>query len=148
MLAPDEPLDPPFDDQPYAALVWATVPTTDARKQRIADALIASGCRYVVCGGVEPDSWEEAADAAYLAQDLSEAEFAERHVTTTSHRGETEGEVAFFFVHCAFIEGDDFASCLVLLIGADDRVQARLTAAVRAEASGPVASRNDRRPKG
>lgn len=133
VLAPDEPLDPPFGDEPYPALVWAAVPTTDAQKQRIADVLIASGCRYVVCGGVESGRWEEAADLAFVAQNLSEAEFDERHVMTTSHRGE-EDEVAFFFVHNTCFGEHDFTRYLMLMIGADEGAQARLAAAVRAEA--------------
>jgi hypothetical protein len=133
VLAPGEALTSPFDGEPYAALVWATTRRTPAaQKQRIATALIATGCRYVVCGGAESESWEEAVDDAYLAQDLPEPVPDELFVMTSSHRGEPEDEVAHFFVHATGMHRD-FARYLVLLIGADDGVQARLTAAVREE---------------
>jgi hypothetical protein len=132
-LAPGEEFAPPFDGEPYAALVWATTRRMPAtQKQRIATALIASGCRYVVCGGAESESWEEAADDAYLAQDLPEPVPDEQFVMTSSHPREPEDEVAHFFVHATGMHRD-FARYLVLLIGADDGVRARLTAAVREE---------------
>lgn len=136
VLPPDEVPDPPFDGERYPVLVWATRPTTDVQKQRIARALIASGCRYVVCGGVESDAWEDAADRAYLEQDLLEPVPDDRFVMTTSHHGEPEDEVAHFFVHNTCFGDHDFTRYLVLLIGADDGVQTRLAAAVRAVVEG------------
>lgn len=133
VIAPDEPLDPPFDGHLYPALIWATQPTSDAQKRRITDALIAGGCRYVVCGGVEANAWEDAADDAYLAQELPEPVPDEHFVMTTSHRGEPEDEVAHFFVHNTSFGAHNFTRYLVLIIGADDDVPARLTEAVRAE---------------
>lgn len=132
VLAPGEAFASPFDGEPYAALVWATRRVPAAQKQRIATALIASGCRYVVCGGVESESWEEAADDAYLAQDLPEPVPDELFVMTSSHSREPEDDVAHFFVHATGMHRD-FARYLVLLIGAEDGVRTRLTAAVREE---------------
>lgn len=137
VLAPDEALGSPFDGEPYPVLVWATRPASDAEKRRIADALIASGCRYVVCGGVECREWEHAADRAYIEQDLPEPVPDERFVMTTSHRGEPEDDVAFFFVNNTCFGDHDFARYLVLLVGEDDGVRQRLTAAIREHAAGP-----------
>jgi hypothetical protein len=134
VLAPGEPLGSPFGGEPYPALVWATQPTSGEQRQRIADALIASGCRYVVCGGVESDAWEDAADCAYIGQDLPEPVPNALFVMTTSHRDESESEVAHFFVRDTSFGGHDFMRYLVLMIGMDEDVQARLAAAVRAEA--------------
>jgi hypothetical protein len=119
---------PPFAGEPYGALVWATRPTTNAQKQRIAHALIAGGCRYVVCGGAQSEAWEEAADDAYLLLDLPEAEL----VMTSSHRNEPPDEVAFFLVSVAHMHRD-FSRYLVLVVGPDEPVQERLTEAVREE---------------
>jgi hypothetical protein len=136
VLIADEVPDPPFDGEPYPVLVWATRPTTDARKQCIAQALIASGCRYVVCGGVESGTWEDAADDAYLQQDLPDPVPDDRFVMTTSHPGQPEDEVAHFFVRATALHRE-FSRYLVLLIGADDPVQARLTAAIRVVVAEP-----------
>lgn len=108
VLAPVEPLDPPFDGEPYPALVWATVSTADAQKFRIARALIASACRYLVCDGVENRQWQDAADHAYKEQELDEPVPDELFVVTASHGTKPEDEVAFFFVHNTSLEGARF----------------------------------------
>jgi hypothetical protein len=131
-MEPDEELGSPFDGA-YPALVWATRPTSAAQKRRLAEALIATGCRYVVCGGVECPAWEHAADLAYIQQDLPEPIADERFVMTTSHRGEPEGEVAFFFANNTNFDAHDFTRYLVLLIGDDPLTRERLIAAVREE---------------
>jgi hypothetical protein len=128
-LEPRDELPPPFDGEPYAALVWATRPTSDAQKQRIAHALIESGCGYVVCGGAQSEAWEEAADDAYLLQERPEDDM----VMTSSHRGEPPDEVVFFLANGTRMHRD-FARYLVLVVGPDEPVQERLTEAVREEA--------------
>lgn len=90
---------------------------------------------------MECQAWEDAADDAYTGQDLPEPVPDERFVMTTSHPGEAEGDVLFFFVHNTHFATYDFARYLVLIIGADDGLQARLTESVRAEAGpNPLAS--------
>ncbi|WP_420129964.1 DUF7684 family protein [Longimicrobium sp.] len=127
-MEPADALPPLFGDEPFAALVWATRPTSNAQKQRITHALIAGGCRYVVCGGAETDAWEEAADDAYLVLDLPDDDV----VMTSSHRGEPPDEVVFFLVHSARTDRD-FARCLLLVVGADAPVEERLSECVREE---------------
>lgn len=128
-LEPGDELSPPFEGEPYAALVWATRPTSEAQKQRITHALIASGCRYVVCGGAQSEAWEEAADDAYLVADLPQDDV----VMTSSHRGEPPDEVVFFFANNTRLHGE-YTRYLVLVVGPDEPVQERLTEAVREEA--------------
>ena len=130
---PDDALPPPFDGEPYAVLVWATRPTYDAQKERIAHALLGGGCVYAVCGGAESDAWEEAVDDAWLARYVAEPGAEERSVITTSHRGEPPDEVAAFLVHATGFGEHDFSRYLVLLVGPDERVQDRLIEAVRDE---------------
>jgi len=137
VLGPDEALGSPFGGEPYPALVWATRPAPDAEKRRLADALIATGCRYVVCGGVECWQWEHAADRAFIEQDLPEPQADERFVMTTSHRGEPEDDVAFFFVQNTCFGDHDFARYLVLLVGDHAPTRERLIAAIREHAAGP-----------
>jgi hypothetical protein len=127
-MDPADHLPPPSDGEPYAALVWATRPTTDAQKQRIAHALIASGCRYAVCGGAQSEAWEEAADDAYLTQD----DLPDPVVMTSSHRGEPPDEVAFYLANNTRLH-HEFSRYLVLLVGPDGPAQDRLIEAVRAE---------------
>ena len=133
VMQPGEELGSPFGGEPYPALVWATGRTTAAQKHRLCTELIASGCRYVVCGGRECGAWEEAADEAYVAQDLSDAELAEQHVMTSSHEREPADEVAFFFANHTRLGPHDFRRHLVLVIGDDPRARAALVASLREE---------------
>ena len=132
VMQPDEALGDPFDGQIYAALVWATRPTTPARKHRLCAALIASGCRYVVCGGRESVAWEEAVDEAFVAQDLPDTDIDENLVMTSSHKRESMDDVAFFFTRCTTFGPHDFKQFLVLMIGADARIQGELVSTVQA----------------
>ncbi len=94
---------------------------------------IATGCRYVVCGGVESEAWEDAADDAYLAEDSPEPVSDELFVMTTSHPGEPADEAAFFFVHNTRFGDHDFAHHPVLMVGEDAAMRGRLVAAIRGE---------------
>lgn len=136
VLVPGEALDIPSDGDPYPALVWATRGTTVGQKHRLCAALIASNCRYVMCGGRESAAWEEAADEAFTAQDLTDAEFRERMVITTSYPGYPPDEVAFDFVHITNFGEHDFTRYLVLMIGEDDRVRQQLVAEIRGQVAG------------
>lgn len=135
-VQPGEALGSPFGGEPYPALVWATGRTTASQKGRLCAELIASGCRYAVFGGRECAAWEEAADEAFVAQDLSDEELAERHVTTTSHEREPADDVAFFFANNLMFGPGDFRRHLVLVIGDDPRPRAELVASLREETEG------------
>lgn len=132
-MEPGEALEVPFGGEPYAALVWSARRTTDAQKARITQALIASGCGYVVCGGAESERWEDAADEAYLDQNLPHPVPDDRFVMTTSHPGEPPDEVVFFLTNATRLHRE-FARYLVLLVGDDDAVRQRLIDIVRHEA--------------
>jgi 2-polyprenyl-6-methoxyphenol hydroxylase-like FAD-dependent oxidoreductase len=133
-LQPGEALDPPFGGAPYPALVWGTDRTTAEQKDRLCTSLIATGCRWVVCAGRESVAWEEAADEAFTTQDLTDDEFRERMVMTSSHQGYTPDEVAFDFVHITGFGSHDFTRYLVLLIGDDAHVREQLVSSIRGEA--------------
>lgn len=129
VLTPDERLGIPFGGAPYPAMVWSMGLTTATQKHQLCADLIGTGCRYLVCGGVECRAWEDAADEE---RDLAESVGLD-FVMTTSHRGEPEDEVAFFFVHLTNSDQHEFTRYLIVLVGSDDPVKARLTAAVREE---------------
>ena len=134
VMAPGEPLGTAFDGDAYPALVWAAVRTTATQKHRLCAELIATGCRYVVCGGLQSAAWEEAADDAFAAQDLPDEEFEAGHVMTSSHEYEPPEEVAFFFFHNTRFGGHDFTRYLILMIGEDAGIRERLVSAIREEA--------------
>lgn len=132
VLAPGETVDPPFDDEPYAVLLWATEPTSFDQKYALVSSLVAGGCRFIACGGWESAAWEDAADEAATAPDRPDPVAPLGHVTTTSHDGEPPDEVAAFLAHSSHAGPHRLAKCLVLVIGDDARVREQLVAALRA----------------
>lgn len=131
VLAPGDGLDPPFDGDPYPALVWAVSRTTDAQKERLCTDLISSGCRYVVCGGVASELWEEAADEVAVAQDRMDIDSQAEFVMSTSRTREPIDEAAYFLVRCTNFAHHDFTRYIVLLVGGDARVREQLIASIR-----------------
>lgn len=134
VMAPGESLGAAFEGDAYPALVWAAGRTTPAQKHRLCAELIATGCRYVVCGGRECAAWEEAADDAFAAQDLPDEDFEAGHVMTSSHEYEPPDDVAFYFVNSTNFGGHDFTRYLVLMIGENAVARERLVSAIREEA--------------
>jgi hypothetical protein len=127
---------PPFGARPYVCLIWdADGALALAERQAVADAIIASNCRYVVCGGAQCEAWHDAMDEAFLAQNLEGEEYEERFVMTSWHAGEPVDEVAFFFVHCTVAEDEPDTKFLVLQVGGAWDTTERLQAAIRAEAT-------------
>ncbi len=126
----------PFGSQPYVCLVWDADGALGAvERQRLADAVINSNCRYVVCGGMHCEAWHDAMDEAFLALDLEGEDYEERFVMTSWHADEPEGEVASFFVHSTASDDEPFTKYLVLQVGGGWEAMQRLKAAVREEAS-------------
>lgn len=133
VLAPGEPLGAAFDGDAYPALVWAAARTTATQKHRLCAELIATGCRYVVCGGRESAAWEEAADDAFAAQDLPDEDFEAGQLMTSSHEYEPPDDVAFFFFHNTSFGHHDFTRYLILVIGEHAGIREQLVAAIREE---------------
>ena len=119
-LEPPYRLSLPFPMGPYVCLLWANVPNVPAdQRRRLCTELIASGCRYLVCGGHECEAWHDTADDAYLAVDPSGVS-PDVHVMTTWHEGEPLKDVVFFFLNCAD-DGLSHRRHLILQIGHDPR---------------------------
>lgn len=121
-LAAHENLIPPFSGEEYVGVVWAADGTFDeAARIKVVGALIDSGCRYIVCGGVDCEEWHDDADVAFAnleATSDSEVPF----VMTTWHRNESMEDVVFFATYCTNFDDHDFKFLLVLVVGeASDR---------------------------
>ena len=134
VMHPGEDFPDPFAGTPYPALVWATVPVRDEDRHRIAAALVATHCRYAVCGGVDCEMWHDAVDWAAIEQDLLAEEPEAPPIMTTWHQDESEDDVAHFFAHATTAGAHEFGSCLVLLIGPDEQTEKLLAERVTAHA--------------
>jgi|GEM_PF-803249 len=130
--------EPPFAGDPFPCLLWDTEGHRRPQElKELSTALIASNCRYGVCGGVDCERWHDALDAAYLAQNIPESEAEARFVMTTWHTEKPFDDVAFFFVHNTNFDEHDFKQFLVLQLGSDWVTEQGLCEAVREHASTP-----------
>ena len=117
-----EPVDS-FAGEVYVCVLWATENGfSQAERRELATRLMQSGCRYLVCGGIDCEQWHDEADLAWVCLGL-DAPAAIPTVMTTWHTGETEEEVISFAFNDTGFGGDAFTRFLVLVIGQD---QARL----------------------
>ena len=131
VTAPSE-FSPPFGTQPFVCLVWDAEGTwNEVERSRLANAIIASNCRYVVCGGTHCEAWHDAMDKAFLDLELKEEEYEEHFVMTTWHTDEPESEVAMFFVHCTASDEEPFTKYLVLQVGGGWDTMQRLKGGVQ-----------------
>lgn len=111
---------PPFAGSPFACLVWDHEGRfADAGRFAVAEALLAAGCRYAVCGGERCEAWHDAVDEVWLAQHFDDADDAQHasQIMTTWHDGESADAVARFFVRDTGFEDHGFRRYLVLHIG-------------------------------
>jgi len=110
----------PTSNAAFPCLIWDHEGRfTEADRSSVAEALLDAGCQYAVCAGRDSDAWENAVDMEFVARHLgdTEAERDRAHVMTTSHEGESEDEVAFFFVKCTNFDQHEFTDYLVLHVG-------------------------------
>jgi hypothetical protein len=98
----------------------------------VATALIKSGCRYIVCGGVKCEQWHDEADLAWVMLDLeSGPDNGMPLVMTTWHPDESEEEVVDFALNSTNFEECEFRCCLVLIAGDDPAVHERICGLVK-----------------
>lgn len=128
-----EDFRPPFPDHPYACLLWDATGAADAdARDRVARALVESGCVYAVCGGEACEAWHDAVDEALSVLQAEGRVPEERMVVTTWHQGESPREVAEFFVLAAAAPEGEVRHHLLLQVGQDERRGDELRAAVLA----------------
>jgi len=119
LTAPDD-LAIPFVGENFVAVIWAADGEAgDTDRTTIVEKLIESGCRYIVCGGVNCEQWHDDADLVWVNMDVhsdpsrSETPF----VMTTWHTGESADEVAVFAADCTNFDEHDFRNYVVLIVG-------------------------------
>lgn len=96
----------PFGTKDFALLLFVGDEAVTAEEQAvISDAVVACGCRYAVCAGVDCSSWDTAIDLAYIATDPDFSPDDSAFVMTTWHEDESIEEIAEFLVFSATYEG-------------------------------------------
>jgi hypothetical protein len=128
---------PTWNGAAYACLIWDSHGgATESERTVVAEALLDSGCRYVVCGGLDCEAWHDSVDDAYLVSIIGLAEVAIEPmlVMTTWHTNESEEDVVFFFVHNTDFLDVQMKYMVLVHIGDVPRTCDRLQVAIGREA--------------
>jgi len=131
-LPAPEAFESPFGGKPYYLLLWEGRGGW-LREEYFAlgGSIIATNCRFAVCGGEQCSDWDDAIDyAAVFARIDGGIELP--IVMTSWHERESVEEVVEFFLHSTRSADRDFNLFLVLTIAAGEEVAAALKSAITA----------------
>ena len=122
----------PFAACPYPVLIWDGLGGwSEHERSGLLHAVLDTDCRYAVCGGVGCEQWHDDLDQVFIMRYLDDESARESHfLMTTWHTGQSPEEVAFYFAHSADSERDDFTRFLIVHVGTDAGLAARLEAAL------------------
>jgi hypothetical protein len=126
-----------MEGEPFPCLVWDHKGGASPEgKMAFARQVMAAGCRYAVCAGLECEEWHDAFDFAFVQDHLDEPEEKqdEQFVMTTWHANQSVDEVAMFFVWNTDFDKHEFDRYLVLHLGTG-RAERAVDEAVRRHAS-------------
>jgi len=123
----------PLEGRVFSALLLVVDPTiTPEERARLAEQLVAQGCRYAVCAGFECSLWDDAIDMASV---MAETDGTPQHgfVMTTWHDDEPLEEVVEFFQKWALIDNEQPVHRIAMLLGEDEARRAELLARLEAQ---------------
>ena len=126
----------PFAGMQFACLLWNHNVERDVEAATaLLGSLIDSGCRYLVCGGLDCEWWHDLADELFVGKylDATDEERERNHVMTTWHAQESPADVAFFFAFNTSFDDITFDRFLVLHLGDGPGIDA-VDGAVQAQA--------------
>jgi hypothetical protein len=129
--------DAPFIGLQFACLLWNhSVKRDVGAASALLGSLIDSGCRYLVCAGLDCQWWHDLADELLVGEylDATDEERERNHVMTTWHAQESPDDVAFFFAFNTSFDDVAFVRFLVLHLGNGPDIDA-VDRAVQAQAS-------------
>ena len=122
----------PFAGKAFVCLLWsASTSVEPGDRAAIADALVAAGCLYAVCGGLECEAWHDAVDEACRVRSGHGVVPDEKLVMTTWHRNEPPEDVVDFFLTSTDFGSHEFSNYLVLVVGRDESMGSHLRELVR-----------------
>lgn len=127
-------LEKPFDTSsievkiPFACLLYSNQDNvTHDEMMSVANWLVSSGCRYVVCAGLNCSEWHDTIDTADIIRDPS----TQNLIMTTWHENETIENVVWFSLNLTNFEDMAFENYLVLLIGDSKTIEEKIQKAIK-----------------
>jgi len=117
-------LEIPFGGEDFVCVLFANDPSVTPEEQYSQSReLVAAGCKFALCAGINASSWHDAIDDAYLATDENYSPPDETMIMTTWHENESLAEVMWVALHCTDFDDHHFRKLLVLLVGPDSKVE-------------------------
>jgi len=112
------------------ALFVADPAISESERMASARELVAAGCRYACCAGLDCSKWHDSIDMAYLETDPNLAPPEETFVMTTWHEKDSVADVLAFALDLTDFDDHQFEHVLVLMLGDDPRLLAEIERAV------------------
>jgi hypothetical protein len=129
--APPYRISSPAPGTPFVcALFVADAGIDDEERMALSRQLVAAGCRYAVCAGIECSRWDDSIDFAYLETDANFDPPDETFVMTTWHEEASVAEVLEFALLHTNFGGHEFKHLLVLVLGEDAVLLAKIRSAL------------------
>jgi hypothetical protein len=117
---------------PFGCLLWDGRPASSpSDPSRLTRDLISAGCETLACAGLGAEAWHDGADEEVAV--LNATSRSNLFVMTTWHTDESIPEVALYFTAQANVDDRAIPNHLVLYLGTDDIVAARLASAIHSE---------------
>jgi hypothetical protein len=111
----------PVAGEVFAALLLVVDRDVTGEEQAaVAASLVAQGCRYAVCAGLNSSSWDDALDEAAVMADIDGTP-SWGFMMTTWHENEPLEDVAAFFLEQALIDDAEPIHRLAILVGNDEK---------------------------
>ena len=121
----------PVGGTPFVCALFVADPAiSEQERTRLAGELIAAGCRYAVCAGIECSLWHDWIDLAYADRVLGRGAPDEDFVMTSWHEGEAVADVLWFALVLTNFDDHVFEHLLVLVLGDDARLRSEIAAAL------------------
>jgi hypothetical protein len=114
------------------ALFVADSAISEPERVRLSAELIAAGCRYAVCAGIECSLWHDWIDLAYLDTPASKDPKEAAYVMTAMLENEPAAEVLWFARTLTDFDDNVFEHVVVLVLGEDARLMAEIRAVLTA----------------
>lgn len=108
-------------EAPFVCMVYLNQDTTKEEMILVANWLISSGCRYVVCGGNNCELLHDIIDETSVIKNIDENK--DELVMTTGHENEPVEEVVWFWLNLTNFDDINFENYLALVIGESKEIE-------------------------
>lgn len=140
VFTPPYAFSSPHAGEPFALLLVICDPAVEAtERQEFCNQLVRSGCRYVLCAGLDTETWHDSVDDAYMATDPDFNPPLETHIMTTWHDDEPLADVVDFMFDHAICDGSMLKRHLIAFVGDDPLARIECESQVKRRASPPPA---------